>query len=173
MARGWRDNSGARLALQGRRTWWTDGAEWARVPAMAALNGVLVDGALHLHPAPLRGVTPTWPGCDRKPILAALTALQKAIAAKGRSPCSKPGGKRWSICTCSLEAGGKARQAASRPFWRPNPALRRAPVEAGEVGGPQRHRDRKRRFTDPCLPFCPIPTPWLGGFDGFYAAASG
>jgi 16S rRNA (cytosine967-C5)-methyltransferase len=90
--------------------------------------------------------------------------LQKAVA------LLRPGGTLV-YCTCSLEPE-EGEQAISA-LLAAEPAMRRAPVDAGEVGGlaeivtaegDLRTLPSHLRYEDPRL------DPRLGGLDGFYAA---
>jgi 16S rRNA (cytosine967-C5)-methyltransferase len=78
----------------------------------------------------------------------------------------KPGG-RVVFCTCSLEPEeGEAHIAA---LLRRNPDVRRAPIEAEEVGGLAECLTPAGDIrTLPC--HLPGPTPRLSGLDGFFAA---
>jgi 16S rRNA (cytosine967-C5)-methyltransferase len=86
--------------------------------------------------------------------------LQKAVA------LLRPGGTLV-YCTCSLEPeeGGQAISA----LLAAEPAMRRAPIEAGEVAGLTEIVTAEGDLrTLPC--HLPHPDPRLSGLDGFYAA---
>ena len=156
-----RDNL-ARLSLQAE-TVVTDAAEWPGA-GNGGFDGMLVDapctstGTIRRHP------DVAW--LRQEADIAALTALQKRLLQKAVA-LLKPGGTLV-YCTCSLEPE-EGEQAISRPCWPPDPAMRRAPIEAGEVAGLSEivTADGDLR-TLPC--HLPHADPRLGGLDGFYAA---
>jgi 16S rRNA (cytosine967-C5)-methyltransferase len=126
-------------------------------------DGVLVDapcastGTIRRHP------DVAW---LRKELdIGALTALQQRLLQKAVSVL-KPGGMLV-YCTCSLEA--EEGEQAIAGLLAAEPAMRRMPIEAGEVAGLADivNRDGDLR-TLPC--HLPHPDPRLGGLDGFYAA---
>ena len=78
----------------------------------------------------------------------------------------KPGGTLV-YCTCSLEPE-EGEQAISA-LLASDTAMRRVPIEAGEVGGLQETLTAEGELrTLPC--HLPHQDPRLGGLDGFYAA---
>ena len=86
--------------------------------------------------------------------------LQKAVA------LLKPGGTLV-YCTCSLEPEEGEQAIAS--LLAAEPAMRRAPVDAGEVAGLSEIVTANGDLrTLPC--HLPHDDPRLGGLDGFYAA---
>jgi 16S rRNA (cytosine967-C5)-methyltransferase len=155
-----RDNL-ARLAL-GVDTVVTDATEW-QGNISGGFDGVLVDapctstGTIRRHPdvAWLRQETD----------IAALTALQKRLLQKAVA-LLRPGGTLV-YCTCSLEPE-EGEQAISA-LLAAEPAMRRAPIEAGEVAGLTEILTAEGELrTLPC--HLPHPDPRLSGLDGFYAA---
>ena len=154
-----RDNF-ARLQLAAE-TIVADAVEWPG--GSAGFDGVLVDapctstGTIRRHPdvAWLRQETDIAP----------LVALQKRLLQKAVA-LLKPGG-RLVYCTCSLEPE-EGEQAISA-LLAAEPAMRRVPIEAGEVAGLAEilNADGDLR-TLPC--HLPHLDPRLGGLDGFYAA---
>ena len=116
------------------------------------------------RPAPSAAI-PTSPGCGRKPISRALTALQKRLLQKAVA-LLKPGGTLV-YCTCSLEP--EEGEQAIAALLAAEPAVRRAPIEAGEVAGLAEILTAEGDLrTLPC--HLPHADPRLGGLDGFYAA---
>lgn len=154
-----RDNL-ARLQLEAE-TVLTDALEWTS--GSGAVDGILIDapctstGTIRRHPdvAWLRQETD----------IAALAALQKRLLQKAVT-LLKPGGLLV-YCTCSLEPEeGEAQISA---LLSAEPALRRLPMTAGEVGGLAEILDSRGDLrTLPC--HLPHADPRLGGLDGFYAA---
>ena len=155
-----RDNL-ARLSLQGRDVV-TDAAEWPGA-GKAGFDGVLVDapctstGTIRRHP------DVAW--LRQEADIAALTALQKRLLQRAVA-LLKPGGTLV-YCTCSLEP--EEGEQAIAALLAAEPAMRRAPVDAGEVAGLREivTPDGDLR-TLPC--HLPHDDPRLGGLDGFYAA---
>jgi 16S rRNA (cytosine967-C5)-methyltransferase len=97
--------------------------------------------------------------------VAALAVLQAQLLDRAIR-LVKPGG-RVVFCTCSLEPEeGEAHVTA---LLRRNPDVRRAPIEAGEIGGLVECLTAAGDLrTLPC--HLPGPTPRLSGLDGFFAA---
>jgi 16S rRNA (cytosine967-C5)-methyltransferase len=156
-----RDNL-ARLAL-GAETVVADAAEWQGAKSGEGFDCILIDapcsstGTIRRHPdiAWLRQETD----------IGALMALQKRLLQKAVA-LLKPGGTLV-YCTCSLEPeeGGQAIAA----LLANEPAVRRAPIAAGEVAGLAEILTSEGDLrTLPC--HLPHPDPRLSGLDGFYAA---
>jgi 16S rRNA (cytosine967-C5)-methyltransferase len=154
-----RDNF-ARLQLAAE-TIVADAVEWPG--GSAGFDGVLVDapctstGTIRRHP------DVAW--LRQEADIAPLVALQKRLLQKAVA-LLKPGG-RLVYCTCSLEPE-EGEQAISA-LLAAEPAMRRVPIEAGEVAGLAEilNADGDLR-TLPC--HLPHLDPRLGGLDGFYAA---
>jgi len=154
-----RDNL-ARLSLQATDVV-ADAAEWAG--GDGSFDGVLVDapctstGTIRRHP------DVAW--LRQESDIAALTALQIRLLKKAVT-LLKPGGTLV-YCTCSLEPEEGERAVAA--LLATESAVRRAPVDAGEVAGLTEiiTADGDLR-TLPC--HLPHEDPRLGGLDGFYAA---
>jgi 16S rRNA (cytosine967-C5)-methyltransferase len=156
-----RDNL-ARLALEAD-TIVTDAAEWQGGNSKAGFDGILVDapctstGTIRRHP------DVAW--LRQEADIAALTALQKRLLQKAVA-LLRPGGTLV-YCTCSLEPE-EGEQAISA-LLAAEPAVRRAPIGAGEVAGLTGILTAEGDLrTLPC--HLPHPDPRLGGLDGFYAA---
>jgi 16S rRNA (cytosine967-C5)-methyltransferase len=155
-----RDNL-ARLALQADEVV-TDAAEWAG-SGNGGFDGVLVDapctstGTIRRHP------DVAW--LRQEGDIAALATLQKRLLQRAVA-LLKPGGTLV-YCTCSLEPEEGEQAVAS--LLATEPAMRRAPVDAGEVAGLSDIITAKGDLrTLPC--HLPHDDPRLGGLDGFYAA---
>jgi len=97
--------------------------------------------------------------------IAQLVSLQQRLLQKSVS-LLKPGGMLI-YCTCSLEP--EEGEAAIASLLEAEPALRRVPIEPGEVGGLAEliNHDGDLR-TLPC--HLPHVDPRFAGLDGFYAA---
>ena len=156
-----RDNL-ARLALE-VDTVVTDATEWQAGNLNGGFDGILVDapctstGTIRRHP------DVAW--LRQEADIAALTALQKRLLQKAVA-LLRPGGMLV-YCTCSLEPE-EGEQAISA-LLAAEPAVRRAPIEAGEVAGLTEILTAEGELrTLPC--HLPHPDPRLGGLDGFYAA---
>ena len=155
-----RDNL-ARLSLQAD-TVVADAAEWPGAMA-AAFNGVLVDapcastGTIRRHP------DVAW--LREEADIVALAALQKRLLQRAVA-LLKPGGTLV-YCTCSLEA--EEGELAIAALLDSESAVRRAPIDAGEVAGLTEIVTAEGDLR--MLP-CHLPhhDPRLGGLDGFYAA---
>jgi 16S rRNA (cytosine967-C5)-methyltransferase len=153
-----RDNL-TRLQLEAK-TVTADAVEWKDGEGF---DGVLVDapctstGTIRRHPdvAWLRQETDIAP----------LVTLQKRLLQKAVAVL-KPGGTLV-YCTCSLEPEEGERAVAA--LLAAESAMRRVPIEAGEVSGLDEivTSDGDLR-TLPC--HLPHQDPRLGGLDGFYAA---
>jgi 16S rRNA (cytosine967-C5)-methyltransferase len=155
-----RDNL-ARLALQADEVV-TDATEWAG-SGNGGFDGVLVDapctstGTIRRHP------DVAW--LRQEGDIAALATLQKRLLQRAVT-LLKPGGTLV-YCTCSLEPEEGEQAVAS--LLATEPAMRRAPVDAGEVAGLSDIITAKGDLrTLPC--HLPHDDPRLGGLDGFYAA---
>jgi 16S rRNA (cytosine967-C5)-methyltransferase len=156
-----RDNF-ARLALE-TETVVTDAAEWQGGNNSGGFDGILVDapctstGTIRRHP------DVAW--LRQEADIAALTALQKRLLQRAVA-LLKPGGTLV-YCTCSLEPE-EGEQAISA-LLATEPAVRRAPVDAGEVAGLTEILTPEGDLrTLPC--HLPHADPRLSGLDGFYAA---
>jgi 16S rRNA (cytosine967-C5)-methyltransferase len=156
-----RDNL-ARLALEAE-TVVADAAEWQGTKSGEGFDGILIDapcsstGTIRRHPdvAWLRQETD----------IGALMALQKRLLQKAVA-LLKPGGTLV-YCTCSLEP--EEGEQAIAALLADEPAVRRAPIAAGEVAGLTEILTAEGDLrTLPC--HLPHPDPRLGGLDGFYAA---
>jgi 16S rRNA (cytosine967-C5)-methyltransferase len=138
----------------------TDAVEWK---PDGEFDGILVDapctstGTIRRHP------DVAW--LRQEADMAPLAALQKRLLQKAVA-LLKPGGTLV-YCTCSLEPEEGERAIAS--LLAAEPAIRRQPVEAGEVAGLAEiiTSDGDLR-TLPC--HLPHQDPRLAGLDGFYAA---
>jgi 16S rRNA (cytosine967-C5)-methyltransferase len=97
--------------------------------------------------------------------IAKLADLQRRLLHKAAT-LVRPGG-RLVYCTCSLEP--QEGEAQIRAFLARQPRFRRAPVEAGEVGGLAELLDEHGDVR--ILP-CHLADPGLGraGLDGFFIA---
>ncbi|MDO9564945.1 MAG: RsmB/NOP family class I SAM-dependent RNA methyltransferase [Bradyrhizobium sp.] len=160
-----RDNL-TRLALAAE-TVVTDAAEWQGgnpgEDKSEGFDGILVDapcastGTIRRHP------DVAW--LRQEADIGALMALQKRLLQRATA-LLKPGGTLV-YCTCSLEPE-EGEQAVSG-LLAAEPAMRRAPIDPGEVAGLGEilSPDGDLR-TLPC--HLPHEDPRLGGLDGFYAA---
>ena len=155
-----RDNL-ARLSLQAQDVV-TDAAEWPG-GSDGGFDGVLVDapctstGTIRRHP------DVAW--LRQEGDIVALSALQKRLLQKAVT-LLKPGGTLV-YCTCSLEPEEGEQAVAS--LLATEPAVRRAPIDAGEVAGLSEIVTAAGDLrTLPC--HLPHPDPRLAGLDGFYAA---
>ena len=140
----------------------TDATEWAG-SGNGGFDGVLVDapctstGTIRRHP------DVAW--LRQEGDIAALATLQKRLLQRAVA-LLKPGGTLV-YCTCSLEPEEGEQAVAS--LLATEPAMRRAPVDAGEVAGLSDIITAKGDLrTLPC--HLPHDDPRLGGLDGFYAA---
>ena len=151
-----------RLGLQAT-TVVTDAAEWQGGNPGEGFDGILVDapcastGTIRRHP------DVAW--LRQEADIGALMALQKRLLQRATA-LLKPGGTLV-YCTCSLEPE-EGEQAISA-LLAAEPAMRRAPIDAGEVAGLSEilNPDGDLR-TLPC--HLPHDDPRLSGLDGFYAA---
>jgi 16S rRNA (cytosine967-C5)-methyltransferase len=155
-----RDNL-ARLGLEAEVVV-TDAAEWQGGNS-GGFDGVLVDapctstGTIRRHP------DVAW--LRQEADIGALVALQKRLLQRAVA-LLKPGGTLV-YCTCSLEPE-EGEQAISS-LLAAEPAMRRAPIEAGEVAGLAEILTGEGDLrTLPC--HLPHQDPRLSGLDGFYAA---
>ncbi len=149
-----------RLSLQAE-TVVADAAEW---PGSGdGFDGILIDapctstGTIRRHP------DVAW--LRQEADIGALTVLQKRLLQRAAA-LLKPGGTLV-YCTCSLEP--EEGEQAVEGLLASEPAIRRAPIAAGEVAGLAEilTPDGDLR-TLPC--HLPHQDPRLGGLDGFYAA---
>ena len=149
-----------RLSLQAE-TVVADAAEW---PGSGdGFDGILIDapctstGTIRRHP------DVAW--LRQEADIGALTVLQKRLLQKAAA-LLKPGGTLV-YCTCSLEP--EEGEQVVEGLLASEPAIRRAPIAAGEVAGLAEilTPDGDLR-TLPC--HLPHQDPRLGGLDGFYAA---
>jgi len=152
----------ARLSLAAE-TVVTDAAEWQGGNKSQGFDGILVDapcgstGTIRRHP------DVAW--LRQEADIGALMALQKRLLQRATA-LLKPGGTLV-YCTCSLEPE-EGEQAVSALLAQ-EPAMRRAPIDPGEVAGLSEilTADGDLR-TLPC--HLPHDDPRLSGLDGFYAA---
>ena len=156
-----RDNL-ARLSLEAEN----GGGRWRRMGGRnggEGFDGILIDapcastGTIRRHPdvAWLRQETD----------IGALMALQKRLLQKAVT-LFKPGGTLV-YCTCSLEP--EEGEQAIAALLAAESAVRRAPIDAGEVAGFAEIVTAEGDLrTLPC--HLPHEDPRLGGLDGFYAA---
>jgi len=152
----------ARLALEAEVVV-ADATEWPGGNSSGGFEGILVDapctstGTIRRHP------DVAW--LRQEADIAALAALQKRLLQRAVA-LLKPGGTLV-YCTCSLEPE-EGEQVISA-LLATEPALRRAPVEAGEVAGLAGILTAEGDLrTLPC--HLPHQDPRLSGLDGFYAA---
>jgi 16S rRNA (cytosine967-C5)-methyltransferase len=155
-----RDNF-TRLALEAESVV-ADATEW-QSGSSGGFDGVLVDapctstGTIRRHP------DIAW--LRQESELGALAGLQKRLLQRGIA-LLKPGGTLV-YCTCSLEPE-EGEQAISA-LLATESAVRRAPIDAGEVAGLSEILNQEGDLrTLPC--HLPHQDPRLGGLDGFYAA---
>jgi 16S rRNA (cytosine967-C5)-methyltransferase len=156
-----RDNF-ARLELQVEAVV-ADAVEWQGGKHGGGLDGILVDapctstGTIRRHP------DVAW--LRQEADIGALVALQKRLLQKAVT-LLRPGGTLV-YCTCSLEPE-EGEQAISA-LLAAEPAMRRAPIEAGEVAGLSEILTAEGDLRT--LPsHLPHLDPRLGGLDGFYVA---
>jgi 16S rRNA (cytosine967-C5)-methyltransferase len=156
-----RDNL-ARLSLAADQVV-ADGAEWAGRNGGGGFDGVLVDapcsstGTIRRHP------DVAW--LRQEGDIGALMALQKRLLNKAVA-LLRPGGTLV-YCTCSLEP--EEGEQAIAALLAAESAVRRAPIDAGEVAGLTEIVTAEGDLrTLPC--HLPHDDPRLGGLDGFYAA---
>ncbi len=156
-----RDNL-ARLSLQAE-TVVSDAAEWQGGNHAGGFDGILLDapcastGTIRRHP------DVAW--LRQESDIVTLAALQKRLLQRAVA-LLKPGGTLV-YCTCSLEP--EEGEQAIAALLATEPAVRRVPIEAGEVAGLAEivtHEGDLR--TLPC--HLPHDDPRLSGLDGFYAA---
>ncbi len=155
-----RDNL-VRLSLEAE-TVVSDAVEWPGAKS-GGYDGILVDapctstGTIRRHP------DVAW--LRQEADIGALVALQKRLLQKAVT-LLRPGGMLV-YCTCSLEP--EEGEQAIAALLASEPALRRAPVGAGEVAGLAEILNPEGDLrTLPC--HLPHQDPRLGGLDGFYAA---
>jgi 16S rRNA (cytosine967-C5)-methyltransferase len=156
-----RDNL-ARLTLEAE-TVVADAADWLGQNSNAGFDGILIDapctstGTIRRHP------DVSW--LRQESDIAALATQQKRLLQKAVAVL-KPGGTLI-YCTCSLEP--EEGEQAIAALLAAEPAMRRVPIEAGEVAGLTEILTAEGDLrTLPC--HLPHPDPRLGGLDGFYAA---
>jgi 16S rRNA (cytosine967-C5)-methyltransferase len=156
-----RDNL-ARLGLEAESVV-TDAAEWQGGNSSGSFDGILVDapcsstGTIRRHP------DVGW--LRQEADIGALMALQKRLLQRAVA-LLRPGGTLI-YCTCSLEPE-EGEQAISA-LLAAESAVRRAPIDAGEVAGLTEIVTAEGDLrTLPC--HLPRDEPRLGGLDGFYAA---
>jgi 16S rRNA (cytosine967-C5)-methyltransferase len=156
-----RDNF-ARLSLEAE-TVVADAGEWQGGNNGGGFDGILVDapctstGTIRRHP------DVAW--LRQEIDIDALVSLQKRLLEKAVT-LLKPGGTLV-YCTCSLEP--EEGEHAIAGLLATEPAVRRAPIEAGEVSGLGEILTAAGDLrTLPC--HLPHQDPRLGGLDGFYAA---
>jgi len=156
-----RDNL-SRLALEAK-TVVADAAEWQGGTDGGGFDGILVDapcgstGTIRRHP------DVAW--LRQEGDIGALMALQKRLLQKAVT-LLKPGGTLV-YCTCSLEP--EEGEQAIAALLSAESAMRRVPIEAGEVAGLTEILTAEGDLrTLPC--HLPHQDPRLSGLDGFYAA---
>ncbi|WP_291687839.1 transcription antitermination factor NusB [Bradyrhizobium sp.] len=156
-----RDNL-TRLSMEAE-TVVADAAEWQGAKNGESFDGILVDapctstGTIRRHP------DVAWLRVEAD--IAALTALQKRLLQRAVA-LLRPGGTLV-YCTCSLEP--EEGEQAIAALLASESAMRRAPIEAGEVAGLKELLTSEGDLrTLPC--HLPHQDPRLGGLDGFYAA---
>jgi len=156
-----RDNL-SRLALEAK-TVVADAAEWQGGTDSGGFDGILVDapcgstGTIRRHP------DVAW--LRQEGDIGALMALQKRLLQKAVT-LLKPGGTLV-YCTCSLEP--EEGEQAIAALLSAESAMRRVPIEAGEVAGLTEILTAEGDLrTLPC--HLPHQDPRLSGLDGFYAA---
>jgi len=156
-----RDNF-ARLSLEAE-TVVADAGEWQGGSNGGSFDGILVDapctstGTIRRHP------DVAW--LRQEVDIGALVSLQKRLLEKAVT-LLKPGGTLV-YCTCSLEP--EEGEHAIAGLLATEPAVHRAPIEAGEVSGLSEILTPEGDLrTLPC--HLPHQDPRLGGLDGFYAA---
>jgi 16S rRNA (cytosine967-C5)-methyltransferase len=156
-----RDNL-ARLTLEAE-TAVADAADWLDQNSAGDFDGILVDapctstGTIRRHP------DVGW--LRQESDIPALAALQQRLLQKAVAVL-KPGGMLV-YCTCSLEP--EEGEHAISALLATEPAMRRVPIEAGEVAGLTEIVTAAGDLrTLPC--HLPHDDPRLGGLDGFYAA---
>ena len=156
-----RDNL-ARLSLAAEQVV-ADAAEWQGGNGSGGFDGILVDapcsstGTIRRHP------DVAW--LRQEADIGALMALQKRLLHKAVA-LLRPGGTLV-YCTCSLEP--EEGEQAIAALLAAESAVRRAPIDAGEVAGLAEIVTAEGDLrTLPC--HLPHDDPRLGGLDGFYAA---
>jgi len=156
-----RDNL-ARLGLEAE-TVVADATEWQGGDGNGGFDGILVDapcgstGTIRRHP------DVAW--LRQEGDITALMALQKRLLQKAVA-LLRPGGTLV-YCTCSLEP--EEGEQAVAALLAAESAVRRAPIEAGEVAGLTEIVTAEGDLrTLPC--HLPHDDPRLAGLDGFYAA---
>jgi 16S rRNA (cytosine967-C5)-methyltransferase len=152
----------ARLGLEAE-TVTADATEWQGGASGGGFDGILVDapcastGTIRRHP------DVAW--LRQEADIGALMALQKRLLQKAVA-LLRPGGTLV-YCTCSLEP--EEGEHAISALLASESAVRRAPIDAGEVAGLAEILTAEGDLrTLPC--HLPHDDPRLGGLDGFYAA---
>jgi 16S rRNA (cytosine967-C5)-methyltransferase len=152
----------ARLGLEAE-TVTADATEWQGGESGGGFDGILVDapcastGTIRRHP------DVAW--LRQEADIGALMALQKRLLQKAVA-LLRPGGTLV-YCTCSLEP--EEGEHAISALLASESAVRRAPIDAGEVTGLAEILTAEGDLrTLPC--HLPHDDPRLGGLDGFYAA---
>jgi 16S rRNA (cytosine967-C5)-methyltransferase len=155
-----RDNL-ARLALQAE-TVVSDAVEWQSATS-EGFDGILIDapctstGTIRRHP------DVSW--LRQEADIGALVGMQTRLLRKAVA-LLRPGGILV-YCTCSLEP--EEGEQAIAALLAAESAMRRVPIESGEVAGLEQILDPQGDLrTLPC--HLPHQDPRLGGLDGFYAA---
>jgi 16S rRNA (cytosine967-C5)-methyltransferase len=155
-----RDNL-ARLALQAE-TVVSDAVEWQSATS-EGFDGILIDapctstGTIRRHP------DVSW--LRQEADIGALVGMQTRLLQKAVA-LLRPGGILV-YCTCSLEP--EEGEQAIAALLAAESAMRRVPIESGEVAGLEQTLDPQGDLrTLPC--HLPHQDPRLGGLDGFYAA---
>ena len=155
-----RDNL-ARLGLQAE-TVVSDAAEWQSAQS-EGFDGILIDapctstGTIRRHP------DVAW--LRQEADIGALVGMQTRLLQKAIA-LLRPGGILV-YCTCSLEP--EEGEQAIAALLAAYPAMRRVPIESGEVAGLEQILNPQGDLrTLPC--HLPHQDPKLSGLDGFYAA---
>jgi 16S rRNA (cytosine967-C5)-methyltransferase len=152
----------ARLSMEAD-TAVADATEWQGARSGESFDGILIDapctstGTIRRHP------DVAWLRLEAD--IGALAALQKRLLQRAVA-LLRPGGTLV-YCTCSLEP--EEGEQAIAALLASEPAVRRAPIGAGEVAGLTEILTAEGDLrTLPC--HLPHPDPRLSGLDGFYAA---
>jgi 16S rRNA (cytosine967-C5)-methyltransferase len=152
----------ARLSMEAD-TAVADATEWQGARSGESFDGILIDapctstGTIRRHP------DVAWLRLEAD--IGALAALQKRLLQRAVA-LLRPGGTLV-YCTCSLEP--EEGEQAIAALLASEPAVRRAPIGAGEVAGLTEILTAEGDLrTLPC--HLTHPDPRLGGLDGFYAA---
>jgi 16S rRNA (cytosine967-C5)-methyltransferase len=140
----------------------SDAVEWQSATS-ESFDGILIDapctstGTIRRHP------DVSW--LRQEADIGALVGIQTRLLQKAVA-LLRPGGILV-YCTCSLEP--EEGEQAIAALLAAESAMRRVPIESGEVAGLEQTLDPQGDLrTLPC--HLPHQDPRLGGLDGFYAA---